>query len=191
LVDEATNAFEGYDYARALERTEAQFWSFCDDYVELVKSRAYGGLGEDEAMSARAALRLALSTFLRLFAPFLPFVTEEVWSWWQEGSIHRASWPTATELAVLGEVGPQGGGELLELASWVLGRIRSSKTEHKLSMKAPVARVIVRVPADQVNLLQEAVPDLREAGVVDQVVVEPAGAGEEATVEVILPQEDG
>jgi valyl-tRNA synthetase len=191
LVDEATSAFEGYDYARALERTEAQFWTFCDDYVELVKSRAYGGLGEDEATSARAALRLALSTFLRLFAPFLPFVTEEVWSWWQEGSVHRSSWPTAAELAVVGEVGPQGGGVLLELASWVLGRIRSAKTEHKLSMKAPVARVVVRVPADQAAMLQEAVADLREAGVVEEVTFEPVADGDEPTVEVILPQEDG
>jgi valyl-tRNA synthetase len=91
-------------------------------------------------------------------------------------------------LAVLGEVGPKGGGELLELASWVLGRIRSAKTEHKLSMRAPVARVVVRVPADQEDLLREAEADLREAGNVAELqFARPDG---EPSVDVILPEED-
>ena len=128
VVEEATAAFEGYDYARALERTESFFWSFCDDYLELVKTRAYGEPGDPGPASARAALALALSVQLRLLAPVLPFVTEEVWSWWQAGSIHNARWPNRSEFDAALPDGTVTIGPVLDVVAEVLGQVRRAKT---------------------------------------------------------------
>jgi len=162
LVEEATAAFEGYDYARALERTESFFWGFCDDYLELVKGRAYGAQGERGAASANRALTVALSSLLRLFAPFLPFVTEEVWSWWQPGTVHRAAWPVADELR-----GPAGDGAdpgVLEVAAAVLGEVRKAKTVAQVSMRAEVARCLVRDTPVRLAALTAVAADVCDAG---------------------------
>ena len=170
VVDESTAAFDDYDYARVLERTEAFFWSFCDDYLELVKARAYGPPDDDGPASARAALALALSAVLRLFAPILPYVCEEVWSWWQDGSVHRAPWPTIAELATaLGPVGARGnssGGTsdlVLTATAEVLGEVRRAKTASKRSMRWPVRRLVVSGPSEHLAAVRAAEADLREA----------------------------
>jgi valyl-tRNA synthetase len=160
LIDEATAAFDQYDYARVLERTEAFFWSFCDDYVELVKSRAYGTLGEERARPARATLLHTLSVLLRLFAPFVPYVTEEVWSWWHEtGSIHGAAWPTASEIGAR-----DGEPALWEAAGTLLGAVRKEKTTAGVSLRAPVESVQVTASDGMLAMLRAAEDDLREAG---------------------------
>jgi valyl-tRNA synthetase len=180
LVAGATEAFEGYDWTRALDRTEAFFWSFCDDYLELVKSRAYGALGAEGAASAQAGLRLALDTLLRLFAPFLPFVAEEVWSWWQEGSVHRAQWPDATALRLLaGEARPA----VLDAASRVLSEVRKAKTSAQVSLKTPAATVVVRGTAEVLDALREAEADVREAGAIGELRLEESA---ELSVSVVL-----
>ena len=148
LVDEATNAFEGYDYARVLQRTETFFWGFCDDYLELVKGRRYGEQGIEGADSANVTLTAALSVMLRLFAPFLPFVTEEVWSWWREGSIHKAAWPTAGELTSLladhSDGASQSDQAVYELAQRVMFAVRKDRSEKKQPLKIPITKVTIR-----------------------------------------------
>lgn len=165
VVAEATAALDDFDYARALERTEAFFWWFCDDYVELVKVRAYGAHGDGPQRSAQIALRAALLALHRLLAPFLPFVTDEVWRWWQPGSVHAAHWPTVAELNAT-----HGNANALEPVSATLGVIRRAKTEAKVSQRAAVDRVVVSGPADYVAAVRAAAVDIADAGSVGEMV---------------------
>jgi valyl-tRNA synthetase len=174
VVDEATASFGAYDYPRALERTESFFWMFCDDYLELVKARVYAG-----DASAISSLRLGLSTLLRLFAPFLPFVTEEVWSWWQPGSIHRSPWPSTTELGSLGNPA------VLGVAAEVLGHVRKAKTTAKKSLRADVALVVVRGTPEQLAALKSAQDDVKEAGRIAELRNE---TGDELAVDIRLSE---
>jgi valyl-tRNA synthetase len=174
VIDQATKAFEDYNHTRALEVAETFFWTFCDDYVELVKERAYGSRGEAPAASAKAALGTTLSVVLRLFAPFLPYVTEEVWSWWQPGSIHRSSWPRREEAA------PADGADagLIELIGSALSQVRGAKSSAQVSMRTDVARAVVRGPAADLERLKPATDDLAAAGRIAALVYEPAESGE-------------
>jgi valyl-tRNA synthetase len=194
VVAEATSSFEDYDYARALERVEVFFWWYCDYYLELVKGRRYDA-GESQAARAGAAsvsraLRRSLSIFQRLLAPFLPFVAEEVWSWWQPGSVHRASWPDAAELVeALGEV-EAGEAEVeeqaLAVAADVLKEVRKAKSEARRPMRAPVERVLVSDTAERIAALSLGAEDLRLAGSIE--LIETREAAEPA-VEVELAEE--
>jgi valyl-tRNA synthetase len=160
VVEAATAGFEAWDHTRCLEVTETFFWTFCDDYLELVKDRAYGGQGEDEAASARAALRIALDVMLRLFAPVLPYVTEEVWSWWHEGSVHHAAWPTVAEVST----GEGGDPAVLAAVGEALAGVRKAKSEAKVGMRAEVEAIVLAGPDDWSQRVRTAERDLRAAG---------------------------
>jgi valyl-tRNA synthetase len=179
VVEAASAAMEDYNYTRALEVTETFFWSFCDDYLELVKERARGEHGESAAASARATLGTALTVLLRLFAPFLPFVTEEVWSWWQGGSVHRQPWPAAQELPAGGDA------ELLATVAIVLSGLRKAKSEAKVSMRTEVSRAVVSAPDLTLQDLRAAGADLRAAGRVHDLVLVTGDALELDVVELL------
>ncbi|MDX6568144.1 MAG: valyl-tRNA synthetase [Gaiellales bacterium] len=172
VIEQATTAFEGYDYTRALEVTERFFWTFCDDYVELIKERAYGSRGADGAASAKAALGTALDVVLRLFAPFMPYVTEEVWSWWRSGSVHCSTWPTASETRADAAVEAEAG--LLDLLSIALSQVRGAKSNAQVSMRTDVAKAVIRGAAGDLEQIRTAEHDLAGAGRIAEIGYETA-----------------
>jgi valyl-tRNA synthetase len=161
VVQEATRAFENFNYTKALEVTEQFFWAYCDNYLELVKDRVYGGAGESAAASARLALGIATDTYLKLFAPFLPFVTDEVWSWWREGSVHAQTWPT--DISNAGDIA------VLNAVTDILSLLRKAKSDAKVSMKTEITLAKISAPAALIAAARSAEADLLAAGRVSQV----------------------
>ncbi|MCT1545855.1 MULTISPECIES: valine--tRNA ligase [Kocuria] len=171
VVQRATAAFREYEYARALQLIESFFWTFTDDYVELVKDRAYGSRGEEAQASVHAALATTLDTVLRLFAPFIPFATEEVWSWWRTGSVHRASWPVTDGYA---GVAAEGDPEVLTVVGEALSGLRKSKSEAKVKQRTAVLSATVSAPATQLEQLRAGLEDLKAAGNAADLTLSPA-----------------
>jgi valyl-tRNA synthetase len=167
LVEESTRDLEAYDYARVLQRVEEFFWRFCDDYLELVKGRRYQEQGTEGTASANTALLAALSTLVRLFAPYLPFVTEEIWSWWHDRSVHLAPWPSRLELEDLLTTGSAGSiqrdRDAYEWATEVLFEVRKDRSEAKQPMRVPITTVTIRATPDEVALMPLVEADLRSA----------------------------
>ena len=183
VIRQATNALNAYEHSKALEVIESFFWQFCDDYIELVKNRAYGtadstGKTPSEAAvkSARTTLGLGLDTFARLLAPYLPYATEEVWSWMHEGegSVHRAAWPKPEpyEQAAF-KVSP----DVLTYAGEALASLRKIKSEAKVSMKTPILSVTLDAVDDAADSIKATLGDIAEAGrVVGNITLVRAGA---------------
>ena len=213
LIEEATAAFEKYEYARALQIAESFFWSFTDDFVELIKDRAYGARGETEQASVLAALATTLDALLRLFAPFLPFVTEEIWSWWRAGSVHRASWPQALPVLegallaeyaannptagisaqwVLADVNPaqiENLKQVLPDVAEALGGLRKAKSDAKVKQRTEVESATITASQEQLERIQSGLEDLRAAGNAREVSLVPS-EGELEVRDVVLIVEE-
>ncbi|UZX03647.1 valine--tRNA ligase [Arthrobacter sp. CDRTa11] len=182
VVRQSTKAFENYDYARALQITESFFWQFTDDYVELIKDRAYGAAGEQEQASVLAALATSLDTLLRLFAPFLPFATEEVWGWWRNGSVHRAQWPAAVEI--------DGDTTLLATVGTALSGVRKAKSEAKVKQRTEVLSATITATESLTTQLKAGLGDLKAASNARELTL-VAGDGELTVSDVVLAPAEG
>ncbi len=179
---ETTRAFDSYDYTTALEQTERFFWDFCDDYVELVKERAYGEEGSAATESAKATLATALHVVLRMFAPFLPYATEEVWSWWRSGSIHLEAWPTTDDLGDSATADPA----VLDAVAAVLAGVRGAKSTAKVGMRTPVEQATVTGPESALDAIRGAEADLRAVGSITGELDLVASEDTEIRVEAVL-----
>jgi valyl-tRNA synthetase len=177
VVAQATKAFDNYDYARALQLTETFFWQFTDDYVELIKDRAYGAAGEAEQASVLAALATTLDTLLRLFAPFLPFATEEVWGWWRTGSVHRAAWPAGVEV--------DGDTTMLATVGNALSGVRKAKSEAKVKQRTEVLSATISASEALTTQLQAGLSDLKAASNAREITL-VVGEGELTVSDVTL-----
>ncbi|WP_024816914.1 valine--tRNA ligase [Arthrobacter sp. 31Y] len=178
VVAQSTKAFENYDYARALQITESFFWQFTDDYVELIKDRAYGAAGNTEQASVLAALATTLDSLLRLFAPFLPFATEEVWGWWRSGSVHRADWPAALEIT-------DGDTTMLGTVGVALSGIRKAKSEAKVKQRTEVLSAAITASEVLVAQLKAGLGDLKAAANAQEITLQ-SGEGELTVSDVVL-----
>ncbi|MGE3769868.1 MAG: valine--tRNA ligase [Bdellovibrionales bacterium] len=146
-IDTVTKHHLAYDYADALRVSEEFFWKdLCDNYLELVKSRAYGETGDAAGQkSAQTTLYFVLEATLRLFAPYMPFITEELYStlfpqrFAQVGSVHaRGMWPKADEFIT--DAGALAEGQTI---TGLLAAVRKAKTMANASIKNPANRLVV------------------------------------------------
>jgi valyl-tRNA synthetase len=167
VVKESTESLNSFDYAQSLQITEELFWEYCDHYLELVKARSYEENATAGRASALATLSLTLKTFLRLLAPVLPYITEEIWSWGfssssgKDSSIHTTQWPAITEINGLVLDAPD---NTLPLAIEVIGKIRGAKTEQQRSLKWAVEKVTVTADETSIQALHLVCEDLEKGG---------------------------
>ncbi|MCB0310107.1 MAG: valine--tRNA ligase [Bdellovibrionales bacterium] len=166
VIETATRHFEAFEYAIALQVSEDAFWQFCDHYLELVKSRSYSEEDSAERRSALTTLAWSLKTFLRLLAPFLPFVTEEVWSWSfsepeNQDSVHKASWPRIEEISGVSE---RYGADTLEAAIDLIAKIRGFKTANQKSLKWEVSKLTITCNAVHKERIAPVLADVLRAG---------------------------
>ena len=151
-IARATELWESWDHAGALATLESWFWAeLCDNYLELSKGRAYAG-----DPSAIGTLRTALDLALRLFAPYVPFITEEIYNDGRDdfSSVHRAAWPTPDEAGDFQDDGS------FAAAVSVVAQVRKTKSDAKVSLRYPVTRLTVRGPHPTIEVLHQVIDDV-------------------------------
>lgn len=142
VIKKSTEAFEEFEYATALSVVEEFFWrDFCDNFLEIAKARTYDedGTNPQGRLSALTTLAFSLDAILKLFAPFLPYITEELYqAVFNNGkSIHsRKMWPNYNDYLVDQKSLAQGDNVVN-----ILNLVRKSKADKNLSVKAPIEKL--------------------------------------------------
>ena len=185
LVAEVTGALDDYDYAQGAAAHRGVLLGLLRQLRRAGEGaplrrrqgrRRHGGRGQ---ASAQAALRTALEVLLRLFAPYLPFATEEVWSWWRDGSVHHAAWPTPAEvLAGLGGAPDSEAQRGYERAQTLSAEVRRQKAAQKVSQKTRVTTLRWAVPADWIAEVRAIEADAPGALHIDAIELVEGGSGE-------------
>ena len=192
LIERATKAFDNFDYSQSLQFTEEFFWAmFCDNYIELAKPRTYKDELSEERLSAASSLRLIHRALVRLLAPLVPFITDEVWHWAYSGdadmqeSVHSSPWPSLDEFASVTEPSDAGTWDvLLE----VVDGIRKAKSDKQVSVKAPVETVEVAHTKAFLGMLAPALGDLMSMMEIDNVDMVPTPSATEAGITVVMKE---
>lgn len=166
-IERSSHCLETFDYAAALDSIETRFWEFCDHYLELVKGRAYREIDVAKKRSALAGLSDTISVFLKLFAPYIPYITEEIWSWTHsadDGSIHQSSWPKKSGFIHQSD-------DAFKIAIEIMSQIRSEKTAGKKSLNFPVQKVTLHCTNNQKQVIQSIQDDLMRAGTIERLEI--------------------
>lgn len=164
VIKQATQFFEEYEFSKARAVVEKYFWqNFCDNYLEIVKDRLYKPeiYGDESRLSGQMTVYYVLSNLIKLFSPFLPFITEEVYSWKfkeDEGleSVHLTSWPIAKDEFISKELSSAG-----DLAIKVIGALRRVKSKEQVSQKHEILSSIIPCKSEEKVLLERVLEDIK------------------------------
>jgi valyl-tRNA synthetase len=188
VVREAGLSYDEFEFAPALRATESFFWaSFTDSYLELCKARARAEGDPAGQGSAIATLRLALSVLLRLFAPVLPYITEEVWSWafadaTGHASIHKAPWPTAADFE---GIEAPAEGTSFDVAVLALAAVNRAKTSAGVGVGRGVERLVLAARPLELERLRPGLSDVLAAGRIAAHELQTRDGMEEGMFEVV------
>ncbi|APR98899.1 valine--tRNA ligase [Wolbachia endosymbiont of Folsomia candida] len=160
VIERATDNLSQFEYCEALNKVEEFFWKdFCDNYLELVKKRAYGETVSNEAnLSAKQSLAYTLNVILRLFAPFMPYVTEEIYhQLYSYNSVHnQGNWPNIEEL-IYDKHSEEMGDDCVQ----ILNLVRKIKADNNVSVKHLIKKLTIKVNTQENKLDQSAQNDLQ------------------------------
>ena len=140
VIKDSISYFEDFDYFKARNEIEAYFWRFANEYLEFVKKRVYG-----KEVSASKTINTIFLNLLKLFAPFLPFITEAIYLRIYKDklgpeSVHLLSWPEESEIEkAVDAKAAKTGAE----AYTVISYIRQWKHANKLALNAPIKQVVI------------------------------------------------